>query len=65
MGDLNYRLAITDKSIVEQIIEKKDWSLLLANDQLLQERSKGNILNDYREALIDFPPTFKFEVAYI
>jgi len=63
MGDLNYRLAITDKSIVEQIIEKKDWSLLLANDQLLQERSKGNILNDYREALINFPPTFKFEVG--
>ncbi|GAB5361542.1 hypothetical protein AAMO2058_000721900 [Amorphochlora amoebiformis] len=63
MGDLNYRLNISDKSIVEQLIERKDWSLLLNNDQLLQERSKGLILSDYKEGPINFAPTFKFEIG--
>mmetsp|Transcript_9666 Transcript_9666/g.14479 ORF Transcript_9666/g.14479 Transcript_9666/m.14479 type:complete len:1303 (+) Transcript_9666:115-4023(+) len=63
MGDLNYRLGINDKSIVEQIIQRKHWPLLLANDQLHQERSKGTILKDYHEAPITFAPTFKFEVG--
>ena len=64
MGDLNYRIAIKDKSIVEQIIERRDWPLLLNNDQLLLERAApGSILRSYSEASINFAPTFKFEVG--
>jgi len=63
LGDLNYRIAINDKSIVEQIIEKKDWPLLLRNDQLIKEKAAGHILWEYEEAEILFQPTFKFEIG--
>lgn len=36
--------------------------MLLANDQLISERKKGNVFAGFEEASIAFAPTYKFDV---
>lgn len=66
MGDLNFRLTEkapeSPQTIVDQIkrAEKDDYTELLNNDQLLSVKSSGVAFSELKEALIRFPPTYKF-----
>ena len=60
-GDLNYRINGTRK-MVDNLLLSNMFEVLLANDQLNSERSKGNVFAGFEEASITFPPTYKFDV---
>jgi len=60
-GDLNYRINGI-RSIVDKLIKENQLEVLLANDQLRIEKSKGNAFNTFSEAPITFRPTYKFDV---
>ncbi|XP_065556168.1 synaptojanin-1-like [Artemia franciscana] len=62
LGDMNYRIN-TSREVAEQIIREKGWKELLKHDQLKKYQSKGFIFQDYTEAEINFPPTYKYEVG--
>ena len=58
-GDLNYRLNnISVEGILEKIGQGK-VSELLVHDQLTHEKKKNQVLADFCEGEISFPPTFK------
>lgn len=62
-GDLNYRL---NKLNTEEIIAKlhnKEYALLLEYDQFNIEKKTNQILGDFSEGDIDFPPSFKYYVG--
>lgn len=59
MGDLNYRIDI-DRSKVLSSIKEKDFSDLLANDQLNQQRKMNAVFCGFQEAPITFPPTYRY-----
>ncbi|KAF8562157.1 hypothetical protein P879_02556 [Paragonimus westermani] len=61
MGDLNFRLENTDKATAEKLIRQKQYSTLLARDQLLINKKKQLIFEDFQEGEITFAPTFKFD----
>ncbi len=61
LGDLNYRISIPDIFDVYKFIEKNDWNSLLAQDQLLIEKSKGNAFKHFQEGVIAFAPTYKYQ----
>lgn len=61
LGDLNYRIESLKWEEANRLIQKKEWSELIANDQLKKEQSKGNILYGFYEPPITFAPTFKVE----
>jgi phosphatidylinositol-3,4,5-trisphosphate 5-phosphatase 2 len=58
-GDLNYRIDLPATNIVENAREKR-YELLLLEDQLQREKNNGKIFADFREEVIDFPPTYRF-----
>ena len=61
LGDLNYRVSINDLNEVYRRIESADWATLLAHDQLIAEKLKGNAFKYFKEGPIDFPPTYKYQ----
>ncbi|TPX31596.1 hypothetical protein SmJEL517_g05125 [Synchytrium microbalum] len=61
-GDLNYRVDV-DRDIADEKIHKHNFSALLLHDQLLRERGHGRVFSGYTEPDIEFPPTYKFDVA--
>lgn len=61
-GDLNYRIE-GKKSEVEEIVTTKGFfRKLLANDQLLTEKAKGNVFEGFEEGKLTFRPTYKYEI---
>jgi len=60
LGDLNYRLTITDLDTVYDRIERKDYTYLLAHDQLVNEKAAGNAFKEWNEGTITFAPTYKY-----
>lgn len=48
-------------SEVYRRIDACDWPGLLAHDQLLAEKGKGNAFKYFKEGTIDFPPTYKYQ----
>ncbi|KAB2014259.1 hypothetical protein ES319_D09G212800v1 [Gossypium barbadense] len=60
-GDLNYRLSMSDTK-VRKLVALKRWDELLKNDQLHNELHSGHIFNGWKEGVIDFPPTYKYEM---
>ncbi|MBA0684767.1 hypothetical protein Goari_026330, partial [Gossypium aridum] len=60
-GDLNYRLSMSDTK-VRKLVALKRWDELLNNDQLHNELHSGHIFNGWNEGVIDFPPTYKYEM---
>lgn len=62
MGDLNYRL---DEEIeIVEIFERlynETWESLRAVDQLQLEMAKQNIFHGFKEGLLSFPPTYKYQ----
>ncbi|CAI0434019.1 unnamed protein product [Linum tenue] len=64
LGDLNYRIALSYRS-VKALVEMRNWRLLLENDQacLLQlrmEQRLGRVFEGWHEGRIYFPPTYKY-----
>lgn len=63
MGDLNFRLDDVTKQEAIQAIGDKNYSKLLANDQLNMCREEKLIFEDFEEGEVTFPPTYKFDVG--
>lgn len=60
LGDLNYRIAMEDDEVVRQLVKARKWSMLLENDELLLELSKGRQFDGWREGHVTFAPTYKY-----
>ncbi|XP_057758442.1 type I inositol polyphosphate 5-phosphatase 2-like isoform X1 [Arachis stenosperma] len=59
-GDLNYRIDMLDTE-VRKLVALKKWDQLKNNDQLSKELREGHVFSGWREGLINFPPTYKYE----
>lgn len=59
LGDLNYRISL-EEAETRLLVEDKNWSILLENDQLLIEFSTGRHFDGWQEGLITFSPTYKY-----
>ncbi|KAI4315155.1 hypothetical protein L6164_027996 [Bauhinia variegata] len=60
-GDLNYRINMLDEEVRELVALKK-WDELMNNDQLSKELRSGHVFDGWKEGLINFPPTYKYEI---
>lgn len=60
-GDLNYRLNTPDAEIRELVAIER-WDELMNYDQLINELRSGHIFDGWKEGLINFPPTYKYEI---
>ncbi|CAM0144593.1 unnamed protein product [Urochloa decumbens] len=59
-GDLNYRIDLPDAE-VRHMVAMKRWDVLLKSDQLTKELISGSTFVGWKEGLINFPPTYKYE----
>ncbi|XP_044755725.1 inositol polyphosphate 5-phosphatase OCRL isoform X2 [Coccinella septempunctata] len=62
LGDLNYRITELTTSQVKTLLLRNEMNALLKADQLNQQKERGNVLLDYTEADITFPPTYKYDL---
>ncbi|GFQ04008.1 type i inositol 1 4 5-trisphosphate 5-phosphatase 2 [Phtheirospermum japonicum] len=60
-GDLNYRINMLDAE-VRKLVDKKQWAELLNGDQLSKELRNGHVFDGWREGMINFAPTYKYEI---
>ncbi|XP_028762494.1 type I inositol polyphosphate 5-phosphatase 2 isoform X1 [Neltuma alba] len=60
-GDLNYRISMLD-SDVRKLVALKKWDELMNNDQLSKEMRFRHVFDGWKEGLINFPPTYKYEI---
>jgi hypothetical protein len=60
-GDLNYRLSMMDTD-VRRLVAEKQWDELINHDQLSKELRSGHVFDGWKEGLINFPPTYKYEM---
>ncbi|KAM7254002.1 hypothetical protein ACFE04_031684 [Oxalis oulophora] len=60
-GDLNYRLNMMDAD-VRKLVAQKQWDELLNHDQLSKELRSGHVFDGWKEGVINFPPTYKYEI---
>ncbi|PKA61153.1 Type I inositol 1,4,5-trisphosphate 5-phosphatase 1 [Apostasia shenzhenica] len=61
LGDLNYRINLSFERTFE-LISKREWFKLAENEQLNVELKKGRAFDGWSEGIINFPPTYKYEV---
>ncbi|KAJ3702461.1 hypothetical protein LUZ61_006166 [Rhynchospora tenuis] len=59
LGDLNYRIALSYRS-VKALVEMRNWKALLEKDQLRIEQRHGRVFVGWHEGKIYFPPTYKY-----
>ncbi|XP_039120029.1 LOW QUALITY PROTEIN: type IV inositol polyphosphate 5-phosphatase 7-like [Dioscorea cayenensis subsp. rotundata] len=59
LGDLNYRIALSYRS-VKALVEMRNWRALLEKDQLRIEQRSGRVFRGWSEGRIYFPPTYKY-----
>ncbi|GMH22606.1 hypothetical protein Nepgr_024449 [Nepenthes gracilis] len=60
-GDLNYRLNMLDSEI-RKLVVSKQWDKLINSDQLVKELWSGHVFDGWKEGLVNFPPTYKYEI---
>ncbi|XP_044503255.1 type I inositol polyphosphate 5-phosphatase 2-like isoform X2 [Mangifera indica] len=60
-GDLNYRLNMVDAE-VRKLVAQKRWDELINSDQLSKELCSGHVFDGWKEGVINFPPTYKYEI---
>ncbi|KAG5089744.1 hypothetical protein AAZX31_01G186700 [Glycine max] len=60
-GDLNYRINMLDAE-VRKLVALKKWDELKNYDQLSKELRMGHVFDGWKEGLINFPPTYKYEI---
>ncbi|XP_074322733.1 type II inositol polyphosphate 5-phosphatase 15-like isoform X3 [Apium graveolens] len=61
LGDFNYRLDGISYDEARDFISQRSFDWLREKDQLQAEMKSGNVFQGMREAVISFPPTYKFE----
>ncbi|VFQ70598.1 unnamed protein product [Cuscuta campestris] len=61
LGDFNYRLDGISYDEARDFISQRSFDWLRERDQLHKEMKAGNVFQGMREAVIKFPPTYKFE----
>ncbi|XP_051121330.1 type II inositol polyphosphate 5-phosphatase 15-like isoform X2 [Andrographis paniculata] len=61
LGDFNYRLDGISYDEARDFISQRSFDWLRERDQLQAEMKAGNVFQGMREAVIRFPPTYKFE----
>lgn len=61
LGDFNYRLDGISYDEARDFISQRCFDWLREKDQLRAEMDAGNVFQGMREAVIKFPPTYKFE----
>ncbi|KAJ0256144.1 Type II inositol polyphosphate 5-phosphatase 15 [Hirschfeldia incana] len=61
LGDFNYRLDDITYDETRDFISQRCFDWLREKDQLRAEMEAGNVFQGMREAIIRFPPTYKFE----
>ncbi|KAF3657120.1 Type I inositol 1,4,5-trisphosphate 5-phosphatase 2 [Capsicum annuum] len=59
-GDLNYRISMADAE-VRKLVANKQWDELLNSDQLYKELRNGHVFAGWKEGLVNFAPTYKYE----
>lgn len=47
---------------VRKLVALKKWDELMNNDQLSKELRSGHVFDGWKEGLINFPPTYKYEI---
>eukprot|EP00241_Pyramimonas_parkeae_P005790 CAMPEP_0114241740 /NCGR_PEP_ID=MMETSP0058-20121206/9792_1 /TAXON_ID=36894 /ORGANISM="Pyramimonas parkeae, CCMP726" /LENGTH=387 /DNA_ID=CAMNT_0001354283 /DNA_START=947 /DNA_END=2110 /DNA_ORIENTATION=+ len=60
LGDLNYRVE-SNRKAADFMIKEGMLEVMRANDQLLKEMQRGNVFKQYKEGMLDFPPTYKYD----
>nr|KYP74560.1 Type II inositol-1,4,5-trisphosphate 5-phosphatase FRA3 [Cajanus cajan] len=61
LGDFNYRLDDISYDEARDFVSQRCFDWLRERDQLRAEMEAGNVFQGMREAMIMFPPTYKFE----
>ncbi|KAF3455195.1 hypothetical protein FNV43_RR05643 [Rhamnella rubrinervis] len=61
LGDFNYRLDGISYDEARDFVSQRCFDWLREKDQLRAEMEAGNAFQGMREAVITFPPTYKFE----
>lgn len=61
LGDFNYRLDDISYDEARDFVSQRCFDWLREKDQLRAEMEAGNAFQGMREAIITFPPTYKFE----
>ncbi|XP_062026757.1 type I inositol polyphosphate 5-phosphatase 12 isoform X2 [Rosa rugosa] len=61
LGDFNYRLFGISYDEARDFVSQRCFDWLREKDQLRAEMKAGKVFQGMREALIRFPPTYKFE----
>ncbi|KAF8407559.1 hypothetical protein HHK36_006693 [Tetracentron sinense] len=59
LGDLNYRISLPEDT-TRFLVEKREWNVLLKNDQLRAELMNGHVFGGWHEGAIEFAPTYKY-----
>lgn len=60
-GDFNYRLFGISYDEARDFVSQRSFDWLRERDQLRAEMKAGKVFQGMKEALIRFPPTYKFE----
>lgn len=60
-GDFNYRLFGMSYDEARDFVSQRSFDWLREKDQLRAEMQAGKVFQGMREAIITFPPTYKFE----
>ena len=60
-GDFNYRLFGISYDEARDLVSQRSFDWLREKDQLRAEMKAGRVFQGMREAVIRFPPTYKFE----
>ncbi|KAL3463760.1 SacI homology domain-containing protein [Aspergillus heterothallicus] len=62
MGDFNYRIGLANQT-VRDLVQQVNYQKLYANDQLNLQMLAGRAFQFYNEGIVDFPPTYKYDVG--
>ena len=60
-GDLNYRLSLERESVIKHL-EEGSFDLVRKSDQLVREMQNEKVFVGFKEASVNFPPTYKFDI---
>jgi hypothetical protein len=63
LGDLNYRIAISDPILIVKKIQNEQFEELMHFDQLTDQMNKHMVFNGWKEGVIDFAPTYRYKIG--
>ncbi|UJR25818.1 hypothetical protein I4U23_007168 [Adineta vaga] len=63
-GDMNFRINMTHEEVLDQCKEKNYHAILLKDEFRLAHKNTDDLYTHFKEADIDFPPTYKYDLRY-